>query len=389
MPRVTVDLQCPVYDSFRVRQVAGMFDVALEAKLRERFETDVPELSEPWQIGLIVGPSGSGKSSLARQVFGDRVYAAGGWSRDRAVIDGFGDAPIKAITGLLTSVGFSSPPSWIKPYDVLSGGERFRCDLARALSAGLNSDLGTRNSELRTNIATSSGSSEFRVPSSEFPLVVFDEFTSVVDRNTARIGSAAVAKSIRRGHVGCRFVAVTCHYDVEEWLEPDWTIDMATRSLHRRRLRRPPIGLEIRRCTRHVWPLFARHHYLSGALSTGARCYVGVWNEAPVAFCAVLPVLGRRRHWRISRVVTLPDFQGVGIGMALAEAIGDLYLADGLRFGVTAAHPALLAHCRRSSRWKLRRVLKHGSRRSDRSPRYRGSAGRAVASFEYLGREAE
>jgi ABC-type ATPase with predicted acetyltransferase domain len=51
-------------------------------------------------------------------------------------------------------------------------------------------------------------------------LIVFDEFTSVVDRNVARIGSYAVQKSIRRSNK--KFIAVTCHEDVEEWLLPDW-----------------------------------------------------------------------------------------------------------------------------------------------------------------------
>ena len=51
--------------------------------------------------------------------------------QDRAVIDGLGERPIKEITGLFTAVGFSSPPSWVKPYHVLSNGEQFRCDLAR------------------------------------------------------------------------------------------------------------------------------------------------------------------------------------------------------------------------------------------------------------------
>lgn len=44
-----------------------------------------------------------------------------------------GDRPIKEITGLFTAVGFSSPPSWARPYRVLSNGEQFRCDLAPAL----------------------------------------------------------------------------------------------------------------------------------------------------------------------------------------------------------------------------------------------------------------
>jgi nicotinate (nicotinamide) nucleotide adenylyltransferase len=43
---------------------------------------------------------------------------------------------IMQIPWVLTSVGFGSPPAWLRPYDVLSGGERFRCDLARALPYG-------------------------------------------------------------------------------------------------------------------------------------------------------------------------------------------------------------------------------------------------------------
>ena len=129
------------------------------------------EIPVPWQIGLIVGPSGSGKSTIARALFGPSIYRPEQWPTDRAVIDGLGERPIKEITHLFTAVGFSSPPSWVKPYNVLSNGEQFRCDLARALARG--SDAGQ--------------------------LVVFDEFTSVVDRNVARVVSAAIAKGIRAG----------------------------------------------------------------------------------------------------------------------------------------------------------------------------------------------
>ena len=74
MPKVEVAVQCPVFDSFRVQQVAGMFDVPLAEKLTERFSIELPNLlAEPdWRIGLIVGPSGSGKSTLARRLFGSQ-----------------------------------------------------------------------------------------------------------------------------------------------------------------------------------------------------------------------------------------------------------------------------------------------------------------------------
>jgi GNAT superfamily N-acetyltransferase len=417
MPVVEITVDCPVFDSFRVQQVAGMFDVPLSAKATQRFRVGVPEdllnidggkgedcsglwavdsgqppkgrpaddeqgetandsihpssfiphPSEDWRIGLIVGPSGSGKSTLARKLFGEHLYRRNEWSADRAVIDGLGDLPIKQITGMFTAVGFSSPPSWIKPYHVLSGGEQFRCDLARALSRG-------------GALAEQAGG--------EDKLVAFDEFTSVVDRNVARVISAAIAKGIHLGRIGCRFVAVTCHYDVTEWLEPDWVIDMASLSFQRRRLRRPPIELEIVRCRRSAWRLFARHHYLSGALSSYARCYMALWDGVPVAFCATLSLLGRKNRRRISRIVTLPDYQGIGIGMALAETVAELNRREGFRLNITASHPAVIAHCRHSPRWRAVGVKKTGSRNSERFVKnYRGSAGRAVVSFEYMGTE--
>jgi GNAT superfamily N-acetyltransferase len=420
MPIIDITVDCPVFSSFRVEQVAGMFDVPLAAKAAQRFRVGVPEdlleikngiitpenedphPSTPWRIGLIVGPSGSGKSTLAKKLFGNHIYQCKDWAADRAVIDGMGDLPIKQITGMFTAVGFSSPPSWIKPYRVLSNGEQFRCDLARALiqagnetagQAGCQSEVGNGTLSNRDDACCGAGVSPAphemqagRLHHNDGGLVAFDEFTSVVDRNVARVISAAIAKGIRLGRIGCRFVAVTCHYDVTEWLQPDWVIDMASLSFQRRRLRRPPIELEIVRCRRSAWRLFARHHYLSGSLSNYARCYMALWEGEPAAFCATLSLIGRKNRRRISRIVTLPDYQGIGIGMALAETVGELYRREGFRLNITASHPAVIAHCRHSVQWRAIRVKKTGSSNADGCAKnYRCSAGRAVVSFEYRG----
>jgi hypothetical protein len=399
MPPLEIQVTCPVFDSFRVQQIGGMFDVPIEQRASQRFRVELPEwvleqgtgdegqlaalaprpssLAPSWQIGLIVGPSGSGKSTIARAMFGDRVYRPSEWPADRAVVDGLGQRPIKEITRLFTAVGFSSPPSWIKPYQVLSNGEQFRCDLARALAGeGRQGDKETGRQ----------GGGGRRPDDSPASLVVFDEFTSVVDRNVAKVVSAAIAKGIRVGQIGCRFVAVTCHYDVTEWLTPDWVIDMATSEFSRRRLRRPPIELEIFRCRRSAWKLFARHHYLSGELAQYTRCFLALWRGVPVAFCAMVSLIGRKNRWRISRIVTLPDYQGVGIGMTMAEAVAELHVREGNRVNVTASHPSLISHCRRSPLWRtidVKRTGSHGAKKFIAN--YRGSAGRAVVSFEYVG----
>jgi GNAT superfamily N-acetyltransferase len=380
-------LSCPVHSSYRVHQIAGMFDVPIAEKAERTFQFETPPIDDSWQIGCIVGLSGSGKSSIAKHLF-PLAYAAGSerqWDSDKAVIDNFGELPIKTITNMLTVVGFSSPPSWIKPYSVLSNGEQFRCDLARALLDGR-----------RLTADSSRG------------LVVFDEYTSVVDRNIAKIASAALVKAIKRDSqlpsAVCNlpsFVAVTCHYDILDWLEPDWVLDTATGKVQRyctegRLLRRPIIELDIFRCERRLWHRFKTHHYLSGDLAKNCRCYAAVLRRrqtadgslqpdtsgagapllpsVPVSFCALIPQQGVERWYRVSRIVTLPDYQGVGIGSKFLDALAELYVGQDYRFSMTASHPSVRSHCQRSERWKATNVMKTGSKRSK---------GRAVVSFEF------
>ena len=116
---------------------------------------------------------------------------------------------------------------------------------------------------------------------------------------------------------------------------------------------RPPIELEIHRCDVAAWQLFKRHHYLSGELPRGARCYLTTWDGVPVNFCATVPLVAKKNHRRFARIVTLPDFQGIGIGMRAVAAVAELHRAEGHRINVTSSHPALVRHCERSPLWRL------------------------------------
>lgn len=395
MPFVTVKLATPIERSFRVEQVAGMLDVSVTDRLNHECRAELPGLNEPWQVGAIVGPSGSGKTTLAKAAYGKAIYQPRPWLRGRAIVDCLGECSasgatdqfsIKDIARVLTSVGLGSVPTWLKPYSILSTGEQFRANLARAILGVRDSGLGGRGREpVQQNRATPL-SPESPTP---IPLLVFDEFTSSLDRLVAKTTSAALARFIRHPDSRLRFVAVTCHADILPWLAPDWVLDLANPQaprLTRGSLPPPTIPLRIERVPQALWNRFKRQHYLTSGLAASATCYGAFWeNEHPVAFCAVVAVFGWKKTKRITRLVTLPEFQGLGIATRLAEAVAELEIARSNRVTITASHPAIVGHCSRSAHWRYLGVKKTGSTRQRfRGREIRSSQGRAVASFEFV-----
>lgn len=170
--------------SFRVEKLVGMFDIQQE-HLTQRF-TGQLELPPEWSVGAIVGRSGTGKTTIARELFD--IFKTD-YSQKSIVDEMPEDKTVEEITKAFINVGFSSPPSWLKTYNILSNGEKMRVDLAKALLSNQN-------------------------------VICFDEFTSVVDRKVAKIVSMVVSKTIRKERR--KFVAVSCHSDILDWLEPDW-----------------------------------------------------------------------------------------------------------------------------------------------------------------------
>lgn len=196
MIELEVHRETEVYQTFRANRVRSLFNV--EDERGARFDLAIGlETPESWQIGLVVGPSGSGKSSIGAALVeeGWRWWQPK-WPKDKPIIEAIAPkADMDVATGALAAVGLGDVPSWLRPHQVLSMGEQFRANLARLVAEGPDR-------------------------------VVVDEFTSVVDRQIARIGSMAFAKAVRRG--AGQVILLSCHHDIVEWLEPDWCYDTGT-----------------------------------------------------------------------------------------------------------------------------------------------------------------
>ena len=133
MPTLNINRSTRIQRTPRVVQLEGLFDVPPAERSELTWQVHLPLEEKPWQIGLIVGPSGCGKTTLAREAFGESLVRGYDWPADQSLVDGFPDSlSMKQITLLLSSVGFSSPPSWLRPFRVLSNGEQFRATIARA-----------------------------------------------------------------------------------------------------------------------------------------------------------------------------------------------------------------------------------------------------------------
>ena len=322
MPTFDIIKEVKPNQTFRVASVIGKFDLQSE-HIIEHFKGDI-QVPEKWQIGLIVGKSGTGKTTIAKQLFSDSYITNFEYHYETVLDDMPKQCNVEQITSAFNSVGFSSPPSWLKPYSVLSNGQKMRVDLARAI-----------------------------LDDKEF--FVFDEFTSVVDRNVAKIGSFAMQKAIRKTNK--QFIAVTCHFDVQDWLLPDWifnTDTMTFQSFEGQKKNRPEIKFEIYQTTdKSIWKMFAKHHYLSHSHNNAANVFIATINDEIAGFLSVLhfPHPKAKNIKKVHRLVILPDYQGAGFGIRFLNEIGKIYKKERQRFIIMTSSPSLIYALKKSFNW--------------------------------------
>ena len=348
--------------TFRVASIMGKFDLDSN-HIVEKFEGNI-DIPEKWNIGLIVGPSGTGKTTIAKELFPDIYFDNYEYKAPSVVDDMPEGCTVEEISKAFNSVGFSSPPSWLKPYAVLSNGEKMRVDLARNILEKKECFL-------------------------------FDEFTSVVDRQVAKVGSFAIQKAIRR--TDAKFIAVGCHYDVEDWLMPDWifdTADMTFRIPEGQKKNRPGLKIRIYETKRkqYYWRMFARYHYLTHSHNNAARVYIMTLDNTVCGFCSVLPFPHPKlkNHYKGHRTVILPDYQGLGLGNFFVSQIAEILKKENKGFISTSSHPAIINARVNDPNWIVTRFGRtsvgsdsgniHNKNKSGST-----SSNRITVSFKYIG----
>ena len=311
---------------------------------------------------LLCGSSGSGKSTILRHHFDTTTVIK--FNNNIPLYQNF-SSPEKA-EQLLIACGLRSIPTWRRPFNTLSTGERHRAECAKHIDMGID---------------------------------WIDEFTSVVDRDTAKALSYALQKYFRRSHKR-RLVVATCHRDVIEWLNPDDFYDTdrqewVNTGLPRGQLWRPTIRLTIRaeKHNENLWRIFGKHHYLSASYNKAANAFAAEIDGKVVGMSSILrfPNGNFKNAWREHRTVVLPEFQGLGIGTALSDTIAATVIAQGFRFFSKTSHPAFGEHRDKSIKWRA--TSKNHMARKDYNPNRKTKedghkmkhAKRVCYSHEYVG----
>lgn len=113
MPSFDIVKHVKPQDSFRVNSVVNAFDIDID-HVSEHFSGSIAIEGKDWNVGLIVGGSGTGKTTIAKECFGDCIFNGGNYSASSVLDDMPKECSIKAVERAFTSVGFATPPQLVK-----------------------------------------------------------------------------------------------------------------------------------------------------------------------------------------------------------------------------------------------------------------------------------
>lgn len=322
-----VSLNCNIPESFYTLKAAQSQDIDIKKKSlhTKRITADI---ESKYNIGIIVGSSGSGKTTLARSMFDDKFQEENVLNESLPVIDQFPDSfDYDKRQKYLSAIGLTSVPCWIRPAHTLSNGQKFRAEIA------------------------------LKCATMKDPIII-DEWTSVVDRTVAKVMSHSVQKFARR--FDRKIILLSCHYDVIDWLLPDWIIDVnVDEYINRRELRQERterINIEVFETSKETWKHFSKYHYLNENLPGGKLYHFGAFvDDTQIGYmCFANYVFGKTNYLHSNRIVVHPDYCGLGIGGIFVDHCCEIMKQRGFKIFEKNSSASRFNYLQKNPKWKLK-----------------------------------
>ena len=300
--KIHIKLQSEVFNNFRCQVAANSLDIDVKKKSIHELKIDNVKLPKEWNIGLVYGASGSGKTTLAKEIFGNDIFQSVINENEPIINQLPKDLTYEECANLLNGIGLNSVPCWIRPVKTLSNGQRARAEAVLLMC---------QNKEY----------------------VFIDEWTSVVDRTVAKAMSVCISKFAKKHNK--KIVLLSCHYDILEWLSPDWLINCNKQSFELPKsndfffTKREHLEFTIKEVERNTWKYFSKYHYLSELLPGGKIYLYGLFHqENQVGFQCFANYTPHKKGTKIiyhsNRTVIHPDYNGLGLGIKLINETSKL-----------------------------------------------------------------
>jgi ABC-type ATPase involved in cell division len=309
-----IKLKAKILNDRYTEYVYESFDIQNKEETSVSIPMNLSDIKDfDWNIGVILGGSGSGKTTILKNIGTIKEVK---FDEEKPLISNFDWLEPKEATLVLISMGLSSVPTWLRPFSCLSNGEQYRARLSYLVSSAKDGDV-----------------------------ILIDEYTSVVDRDVAKAMSYALQKFIRKENK--KIILASCHYDILEWLMPDWTCSPqkkgAIERCDYRRQSRPKITLQVDRVASDIWNLFKKHHYLTEDINKSFMFILFSIGIQPIAIAVIGRQIGKGvgKAYRGSRIVVLPDFQGLGIGSCISDFVAGICKNKEYKYFTKTIHPAL------------------------------------------------
>ena len=310
-------LESPISNNFRCKMACDSLDIDIKKKSVHNLSIDA-DIDSNFNIGVIYGASGSGKTTLAKKIFGNDIFTTI-LNDDEPIINQLPkEFTYDECASMLSGIGLNSVPCWVRPVKTLSNGQRARAEAVLLITQ-------------------------------QKDIVVIDEWTSVVDRNVAKAMSFTLQKYARKTNK--KVILLSCHYDVIEWLNPDWLIDCNKQEFIKRKDEdfffesREKIKFDIRQISGQSWKYFSKYHYLSDKLPGGKNYIFGLFiGDNQIGFQCFSNYVPKRPNQKIiyhsNRTVIHPDFQGFGLGMKLINLTSE-YMKNNFDYKIMAKFSAI------------------------------------------------
>lgn len=298
---INYTIQSDVFKTFRCQTAANSLDIDTKKKSIHNIEINNINLPNNWNIGLIYGASGSGKTTLAKHLFGDNIFDIS-LNENLPIIEQLPkEFTYEECANILNGIGLNSVPCWIRPVKTLSNGQKARAEAAYLMCKN--------------------------------DFICIDEWTSVVDRTVAKAMSVCIYKFAKKFNK--KIILLSCHYDILEWLKPDWLIDCNKQKFELPISEdfffneREKLEFTIKEIGRDTWKYFSKYHYLSDKLPGGKLYLYGLfYGENQIGFQCFANYVPIKKNQLIiyhsNRTVIHPDYNGLGLGIKLINETSKL-----------------------------------------------------------------